>query len=494
MHRLATALLALLLSAPGTPLTGTVVDEADRPIAGARVRMRAAPEFVLSGVDGRFVIADPRAAPGAEITAALPGHLIGGITTKDGVYDYRVTVRPVAAGDDRTYPWVSAFPEDELAPRTDFGREPCGACHRRILGEWLGSSHARSAANPRFRAFLRGGDGLSLARDDPGNAGSCVACHIPMEAAGPVSADAVAGEGVGCDFCHKISEVSPAGTTREGALAVALRRPPFGRQTVFGPFDDVPRGRDAFAPVFAESRFCAACHQSRAGDVAIYSEFDEWRISRYARDGVTCQSCHMRGDGGATAMSDLGPGRISRDPATLSSHRFHDSRSPNFLADAIDLSLDTHVDGDDLVVTVEVANRGAGHRLPAGSPMRHMLLVVAATSDGKSLDLIEGPVLPTWSGGDLSGRPGHVYAKLLRDLSPEPIVPAPFWRPVALESDSRVPPDSSDRRVFRFRTLGSSPATVDARLLIRRTFDAWAKDKGLGDNEIMAAEASVAVR
>ncbi|MSP48012.1 MAG: hypothetical protein EXQ95_01670 [Alphaproteobacteria bacterium] len=494
MRRLALLMSTLLLAAPGETLTGTIVDTAGQPVEGARVRLRTSTAFVLSGPDGRFTLADPAAAPGREITAARPGHIIGGVTLKEGIFHYTLALPAIPEGDDATYPWVTAFPEDDRAPRTDFGREPCGACHRRILAEWQGSAHARSAVNPRFLAFFGGGTDPSFKRDSPTADGGCATCHVPMAGDGdPRQAAGVAGEGVGCDVCHKIAEARPGNGAVTGIRAVDLRRPPFGRQTVFGPFDDVPRGRDAFAPVYAESRYCAACHQARIGGVPIYSEFEEWRASRFAGAGVTCQTCHMRGDGRATTMSDLGPGRIERDPRTLSSHRFHDSRSPDLLAGAIKASLTTERDGRTLIVAFEITNHEVGHHLPAGSPMRHMLVSIEAEADGQALELIDGPVLPHWTGSDLAGKPGRTYAKLLRDLAGDAAHPAPPWRAVVLESDTRIPAGGEDRSTYRFRLEGTGPIRIGATVRIRRTFPAWAEAHGLDIGEIEVARHNLTV-
>ncbi len=492
MRRLALLLFAFLAAAPGETLTGTVVDAAGAPVEGARVRLRASEPFAVTGADGRFTLADAASAPGREITAARPGHIIAGATLKDGIFDYRIQLPAIPAGDDATYPWVTAFPEDDQAPRTDFGREPCGACHRRILAEWRESAHARSATNARFLAFFDGRNSLSFKRSNPVASDGCGSCHTPMTPGeDPRAVSGVGAEGVGCDICHKIAEARPGAGDRTGIRAVDLRRPPFGRQTVFGPFDDVPRGRDAFAPVFAESRYCAACHQQRVGSVAVYSEFEEWQASAFAASGVTCQSCHMRGEGRATTMSDLGPGQIERAAATLSSHRFHDSRSPALIADAVRTSITADSDGQTLVVAFEIANRGAGHHLPAGSPLRHMVLVVGAEAEGRALELIDGPRLPDWAGLDLAGRPGRAYAKLLLDAAGDM---APPWRAVALESDARIPAGGQDRTVYRFRVAGTRPIQVTASVAIRRIFPAWAEASGVDAGEVQVERHILTIR
>jgi hypothetical protein len=483
MRRLAFLLAVLALAAPGEVLTGTVVDEAGRPVAGARVRIRTEVHSVATDASGRFVLADPKAAPGREITAAHPDHVIAGATLKDGIFDYRLALPAIPPGDDPTYLWVTAFPEDDQPPRTDFGREPCGACHRRILAEWQESAHARAATNPRFVAFAAA------------TPGPCAACHVPMAEspfADPRKAEGVAREGVGCDLCHKAARADVASVTAFGASALGLKRPPFGYMTVYGPFDDVPRGRDIFAPGFSESRFCATCHQLTLDGVPLYSEFEEWRRSPYATRGVTCQSCHMQGDGKATKAADLGPGQIVRDAGMLSSHRFHDSRAPDLLAKAISLRLTARLEGDSVIAEVEVANVGAGHSLPAGSPLRHALLVVAAESGDRALRLDDGPRLPGWSGIGFADRPGRAYARLPTDR--EGKGPAMPWRDAVAADDTRIPAGGRDRASWRFRLDGAAPARVSATLVIRRAFPGLAEAVGTDTGDIVAASKATVVR
>ncbi len=52
------------------------------------------------------------------------------------------------------------------------------------------------------------------------------------------------------------------------------------------------------SPAFEDSRFCATCHQFTKDEYALNGKllentYEEWKASRYAREGKTCQSCHM---------------------------------------------------------------------------------------------------------------------------------------------------------------------------------------------------------
>ena len=59
-----------------------------------------------------------------------------------------------------------------------------------------------------------------------------------------------------------------------------------------------PHGGVSRTEFFEDSRFCAGCHQFGPGGAApngkpLENTFVEWADSRYADEGVSCQSCHM---------------------------------------------------------------------------------------------------------------------------------------------------------------------------------------------------------
>ena len=50
-------------------------------------------------------------------------------------------------------------------------------------------------------------------------------------------------------------------------------------------------------------------------------------------------------------------------------------------------------------LTVTVTNKNAGHKFPTDSPMRHLILVIEATTDNNArLPMIEGDTIPPWGG------------------------------------------------------------------------------------------------
>ena len=62
--------------------------------------------------------------------------------------------------------------------------------------------------------------------------------------------------------------------------------------------EGAPHGGVSRTEFFEDSRFCAGCHQFGQGGAApngkpLENTYVEWADSRYADDGVSCQSCHM---------------------------------------------------------------------------------------------------------------------------------------------------------------------------------------------------------
>ena len=192
-------------------------------------------------------------------------------------------------------------------------------------------------------------------------------------------------------------------------------------------------------------------------------------------------------------MTNIAPGHggIERDASTLPSHRSvrHDPRA---LRRHLSLRLSGRPSGDTIEITAEVAVKGIGHRTPTGYPSRQLILSVEATdATGKRVPLASGPVLPPAAGegpasqGNLAGRPGWLYAKLLEGLDGRQ--PVPYWQPNRLKADTRLMPDETDRRRFRF-PRSSDRLTVVARLIYRRFSKYIADEKGWPDNEFVVCQ------
>jgi hypothetical protein len=351
--------------------------------------------------------------------------------------------------------------------------------------------------------------GWDFHRDQPDARAVCAACHLPSVAASspvvddPIRATGVDRAGIHCDFCHKISGTEFTHSLdslglQHGRDALKLARPPAGRQVFFGPLDDVDRGRDTFSPLYSSSYYCASCHEGTLFGMRAYETFSEWQASPYAERGIECQSCHMRPDGRTKNVAP-GHGGIDRDPATLSTHHFPGSNDADFLRSSVALSLSGWRSGGLIHAVVTVRPIEVGHRLPTGSPERHLILSVRATSANVAeLSQVQGPMVPEVAGkgprsaGNLSGMAGKIYGKVLRGPFG---VPAPFWLATEVERDSRLYADTADETSYAFQVEDNSQdVRVTAALVYRRFYKALSEAKGWPDSDVLLHERELVLR
>jgi hypothetical protein len=333
-------------------------------------------------------------------------------------------------------------------------------------------------------------DGHGYKLDFPATAGNCASCHTPAAAidnpygVDPNSLSGVAAEGVPCDFCHKVWDVVLDPDTgmpfpnMPGVLSFEFRRPPDGHQFFAGPFDDVAPGEDTFSAIQTQSQYCAPCHFGVFWDTVIYNSFGEWLQSPYSdpNHGQTCQDCHMpRLNVPHFARPDQGG--LARDPTTIFSHRMPGALDEELLRNSSTMEASASRVGDTIVVQVDITNDNTGHHLPTDSPLRHLILRVAATSeDGKTLAQIDGPTLPEWAGiGDVSlgyfaGLPGEAYAKILEELWTEVSPSGAYWNPTRIVSDNRIAAFETASSTYTFSAPDSGSAHIEVTLLFRRAF------------------------
>ncbi len=229
----------------------------------------------------------------------------------------------------------------------------CYACHNTlatpngadvsIAPDWSSSMMAHAALDPYWQAAVRRElvehPEARVAIED-----KCSTCHMPMartssRAAGragtlfshldptaaPTQAAATASalDGVSCTACH---QVEPEGLGEpESFTGGFVVGPPGAPRKVFGPWDvDAGRVRvmhsaTAFEPVrgghLSTSDFCATCHTlythalgddgTVVGELPEQVPYLEWLHSDFAREGQSCQSCHMPVVEEPTAISSV---------------------------------------------------------------------------------------------------------------------------------------------------------------------------------------------
>ncbi|MFO0816705.1 MAG: carboxypeptidase regulatory-like domain-containing protein [Pirellulales bacterium] len=490
-------------------IQGRVVDD-DGPVAGATVRWQTSTQHTTTNAKGEFTLHQPahdlpQASP-RRVTAAKPGYYIGGsAVSEDALLSQSLTIslRRLPMSDDASYRWIAPDPNEQV----EFA---CGNCHPAILEEWRGTAHASSAANPRFLSLLTDTHpnnssaagrippaspfDWSLARELPHGVAVCASCHSPTEVAGvslePLAShdidDRTAGDqprasGIHCDFCHKIADVSLTHLGHShGVFAMRLLRPSTG-QLFFGPLDDVDRGDESMLPLQRESRLCASCHEGVLFGVPVYTTFREWQASPAGRAGKQCQSCHMTPTGQMTRMAS-GDDAPDRSPETLASHQLFARGIESMLRRAVRTTAHwkrSSSPSESIEATLRIVAEDVGHRVPTGFIDRHLVLRVEAyDAAGHPARQTMGPQLPVFTGLDDAGKPGRLFARILRD--PAGHSPAPFWRPGVVETeDSRLIPGQPVEVRFQFESTaaGSRIERLRVRLEYRRFWDSVVREK-----------------
>jgi len=386
------------------------------------------------------------------------------------------------------------------------------------------------------------GPGFTL--DFPNRAGNCATCHTPIAAKTPNNKNCAwsgchasttsqnsygvldpgvfpmpltgnAAEGISCEFCHKVGGVTVNKKTHlpyedsPGILSISLNRPTDGEDIFFGPLDDVigknpARIKDSNLPLFKQSEFCASCHygvmggvvgkMEVTGGVLVYNSYGEWLDSPYSNPatGKTCQDCHMPAmKSGYIAYPEQGG--VYRDGSQIHSHQMVGASDPQLLQNSVTLSATTNILNGWLWVDVNIVNDRVGHDVPTDSPLRQMLLVVEVKdATGRSLPLALGSQLPVWA-GDLSGKPGKAFAKVLQDEWTGEVPTGAIWRPIKVVSDTRIPALKNDFSIYSFPVQDDKAVTVEVRLIYRRAFQQLEQQKGWTDPDILMAQRTIQV-
>ncbi|HYL83445.1 MAG TPA: multiheme c-type cytochrome [Candidatus Angelobacter sp.] len=331
---------------------------------------------------------------------------------------------------------ATVFADQAKGPQT---AEYCGDCHRAIYDGWKRSAHATAMESRLFQDALRmtesdfGGDARNV----------CLRCHSPLAASsGDLSLmRKVSWEGITCDYCHSVQDVTPAGGNH-------IARVEFNG-VKSGPSADAvsPVHGTRFSKVHTTSLVCSACHDYRNSlGFQVLTTYSEWEKSPYAKAGQQCQSCHMYGVQGKVV--DV---RVTNIPAQgINLHQMPGSRSVEQLNRAIQSQISTKRQGDKVNVIVKLTNAGAGHYVPTGSPMRKLILEVRLDPFG------EGQAL----------RAERVYARTIRDQKGAPVgrENVAFLKGAAVVEDTRLAPKETRTETFSFDLPPGRRARVEANL------------------------------
>jgi hypothetical protein len=329
--------------------------------------------------------------------------------------------------------------------------EECGRCHQDIHRYWKTSMHAQSSDNGRFQAAFQKAKADSAR--DPG----CLACHAP---AAVYMRDTkwekkTSWEGVTCDFCHSVRAIKP-GTDRPFVIEAGPVKT--------GPLKGAkPTAHDAaYSEVYTSSTLCAPCHQfTNDKKFDVLTTYAEWQASGYPAKETTCQTCHMR----AVTGNVVDPKIARSATSSLNIHEMPGSHSVAELNRAIQAQILAERKGDTIDVTVNVTNRGAGHKVPTGSPLRAIVMVIEADNAAGNRQTVTrtfGRVVVDAAGQELTDEAGV------------------FQRAAKAVSDNRLVPGERRTERFSFPMPRSTPARALARFYYRYAPEAGARpDPGI---------------
>jgi hypothetical protein len=229
--------------------------------------------------------------------------------------------------------------ESSLQPET------CGSCHPAQYADWRTSWHA-AAMGPGVLGQIR-----EMLTSAPAEALSCLGCHAPLGEQAPlIRAEgelrinpafdaALLGKGLTCAGCHVRGHQRFGPPRRDGTVESAAPR------------HTLPHGGATRTSAFLVSEFCRGCHQFEPGGLALNGKlledtYAEWKASRFSREGVQCQDCHM-------------PDRR---------HLWRGIHDPDMVRSGLTITAETDAPryrtGDTATVTLSLTSARIGHAFP----------------------------------------------------------------------------------------------------------------------------------
>jgi hypothetical protein len=317
--------------------------------------------------------------------------------------------------------------------------EFCGDCHRAIEEGWKLSAHSQAVESRLFQ------DAMKLAETDYGASArkTCLSCHSPIavQTGDLALARKVSWEGVTCDYCHSIREVTMTGPNPRATVDYSLVKS--------GPWKDLssPAHGTVYSAVHRSALLCASCHEYSNGlGFPVLTTYSEWSKSAYGAKNQNCQSCHMY-----EVKGNVVDPRVQRTAEVgINLHQIPGSHSMQQLEKALRVQLSATHTGETLQVIVEVTNRGAGHSVPTGSPMRQLILEVRADPYG---------------GARLSDR--RVFRRTIADAKGAVIErePQAFIKGAKGLTDTRIAAGETRKETFIFQIPHATRTQVEADLI-----------------------------
>ena len=173
----------------------------------------------------------------------------------------------------------------------------CRTCHPKQYEEWSRSMHAFAQLSPVFEAY-----NFTVQERTSGTIGTfCTRCHTPVGTAlgengvlRNTHRSQLSLEGITCVACHRVERPYYKPVTRR-----AIKPGTLLEACMYGPFadpvsDDLKQHPAAGSRQFKSGEFCSACHDiTTPTGLRLEEAYSEWKSSPAARQGISCQLCHM---------------------------------------------------------------------------------------------------------------------------------------------------------------------------------------------------------
>jgi hypothetical protein len=311
----------------------------------------------------------------------------------------------------------------------------CGICHPQQFQDWQTSLHSRSMGPGIYGQLVD-------MESDPATYTLCATCHTPLQEQIPfVERDAtyqpnpkfdktLQHAGLVCAACH----------VRQHQRFGPPRRPEL---PAIPPGTQLPHGGFTVSPAYQQSAFCKPCHQFEPDGFGLNGKllentYEEWRQSRYAAEGQTCQTCHM-------------PDRR---------HLWRGIHDPEMVRAAMTVKIEpnaaSYAPGDQMRTAISVTNSGAGHYFP--TYVTPKLFIRAQLLDAQDKVI------------DATAQEAVIGREVTLNLSEEVY-------------DTRIPPDGSYTVEYE-QVIPTGAETLRVRIVVhpdhfyRRFFEAVLQDGG----------------
>ena len=276
------------------------------------------------------------------------------ISVAIGLSASRQAQSPAASAEDKVFLeqyWRRPVPPQGPPPaaftpiEASLAPQDCGVCHPAQYQDWQTSLHAQ-AMGPGVMGQL-----VDMLENNPEEALFCQTCHAPLTEQLPKVQPTGSGGGI-------VGNPHYQTALREQGLVCAVCH--VRQHERFGPPKRpdappsppvVPHGGVTRTAAFERSEFCMGCHQFEEDGFALNGKllentYQEWQASRYAKEGLQCQNCHM-------------PDRR---------HLWRGIHDPEMVKSGVTIDLttkkSTYRPGETLQGALRITNSGVGHYFP----------------------------------------------------------------------------------------------------------------------------------